>query len=551
MDQLRDSLRRFLADEPYRRLPDDELWARFRDHCEESAFRVILEQVGSRVYARCRAVLGDDSLADEAFQEAFVALFRHRGKMPNYPAAVAWLYETATNTARTHRRWWRRAWRRDRAKAATTPAATAHAAELDVARREQRDALDAALAGLPKQERRAVELVYLEGMTHDEAAEVLGWSRGSVGTYVRRGLDRLRRSLGRREGVALAGLAAVEAALRADPPAVPADRLAMLANGAWLKARAAVVLAESLAGANKVLVVLGACTVAAATGAVVFAWSGRPGPTTRAAASSPTPVETVPQRNLRVFHAEIAPRVADALRGLAVGGGDAVLESAEAYDTRVDCVVALRHRPGWTSRMRLVGDADSRRTRVFFDLAGDGRYKAIDPDRPIVLWRNPLTGREQVIKLADLDRAIAAFDALPRDGRTTAEAAANRDRLRAALARYAGTWYRHGDPAKPAVVELRGGEPYLAWWSDRGPGPFTFGDFGLLRLLPDGQLRGLYVFDSPAGFAADGRRIDFPQTGEWWAREPTGGPGRAGPDPNPPRRAATPEPAAGPPPEPP
>src|SRR5436305_582865 len=163
-------LHRYLTGEPYHRLADDDLWSRFREHRDEAAFRVFLERVGGRIYARCRGVLGDDHLAEEAFQEAFVALLRHRGRLPSYRAAVAWLYQTATNAARqVKRRQWRQE-RRDRRKAQGAPLTTVgDGPDLDAA--HWRSAVAAALVQLPTAQRRAVELVYLEGMTHTEAAE--------------------------------------------------------------------------------------------------------------------------------------------------------------------------------------------------------------------------------------------------------------------------------------------------------------------------------------------------------------------------------------------
>ena len=143
MRDLRTLLRRFLADEPYRRLPDDDLWLRFRDHRDEAAFRVVLEKCGGRIYLRCRGLLGDDAAAEDAFQETFLALFRHRSKLPTYRAAVAWLYETATNKARQAVRTRQRAERRERQKAADAPTTAAPADGAELARWERHTALKA------------------------------------------------------------------------------------------------------------------------------------------------------------------------------------------------------------------------------------------------------------------------------------------------------------------------------------------------------------------------------------------------------------------------
>jgi RNA polymerase sigma factor (sigma-70 family) len=72
-----------------------------------------------------------------------------------------------------------RAIRRDRAKANNTPEQYSSQTTSETIQREEIDAALTALAGLPERQRRALELVYQEGLTHDEAAAVLGWSRGA------------------------------------------------------------------------------------------------------------------------------------------------------------------------------------------------------------------------------------------------------------------------------------------------------------------------------------------------------------------------------------
>jgi RNA polymerase sigma factor (sigma-70 family) len=340
MDQLRDLLRRFLADEPYRRLPDDELWARFRDHREEGAFRVLLERVGGRMYARCRAVLRNDAEAEEAFQEAFCELVRHRAKLPNYRAAAAWLYQTATNKARLQRRWRLRAARRDWKVTAAPRTAQADVDE-DLNRREQQEAVAVALVRLPERERQAVELVYLEGMTHDEAAAALGWSRGSVGKYVQRGLARLRRTLERRGLAAVAGVAAIEAALRAVGGDLSAERLVVLTDAVWARAAAS---GDPTGGwwvpGNRKLVAGLAMCLGLAGGLAWWLPAGpRPAPRPPVAETPQplaVPAETLQARNLRVMQSEVAPQIRAILQGLFPADNPVQVVEVRAWGSEVE-----------------------------------------------------------------------------------------------------------------------------------------------------------------------------------------------------------------------
>jgi RNA polymerase sigma-70 factor (ECF subfamily) len=62
-------------------------------------------------------------------------------------------------------------------------------------RHEELQRLAAALAGLPDEQRRAVELHHLGGLSVEEVAAALGKSESAVGGLLRRGLKRLRESM--------------------------------------------------------------------------------------------------------------------------------------------------------------------------------------------------------------------------------------------------------------------------------------------------------------------------------------------------------------------
>src|SRR5205823_6032841 len=64
--------------------------------------------------------------------------------------------------------------------------------------RELRPLLDQEVSRLPERYRVPVILCYLEGKTYDEIARQLGCSRGTVGTWLARARDLLRRRLTRR-----------------------------------------------------------------------------------------------------------------------------------------------------------------------------------------------------------------------------------------------------------------------------------------------------------------------------------------------------------------
>lgn len=486
------AVRRFVSDECYRRLSDDEVWARFRDHADGDALRQLLERVGGQLTARCRVVTGDPALAEDALQDALVQLVTHRRRIGGYPQAVGWLYRAADRRARMLVRTRRRALRRD--GRAARPEAVADRPPTEA------EAVVAAVAELPERERRAVELVYFAGMSHEQAATALGLGRGAVGKYVSRGLERLRGRLG------------------------PGDAVVVLAAGGMTGDRAAALSAAALAAGTaarvwpKLLVAGGLL----AGGVGWVATREPPPPAARAVA--PTAAESVPDRNLRAFHAEVLPRVLAALRA-AANGGEVGLAAVAAHDTRVDATFTAALRvpggTGWPVRVRYVADADTRRTLFLIDPRGGHQFRRFyrQPDgRPTVFLRDPLLGLRLDLPVAPLAGTVAAFDRLPRDARTAAAGAEFRAAVGAAVAPHLGVWYERGDPARGWRLGWHGDElrfvppPDLGWAQVDGV-PW-------MEVFPDGPAPGQLLFeDRPARFAPGGR-LELSEAATWWSREP-------------------------------
>ena len=82
---------------------------------------------------------------------------------------------------------------------------------------ESQAILQRALEDLPEEYRLPILLHHCEGLTYEEIARILGCPRGTVGTNIHRGLERLRRALSPRLELSDQALAA----LLGGPPANP------------------------------------------------------------------------------------------------------------------------------------------------------------------------------------------------------------------------------------------------------------------------------------------------------------------------------------------
>ena len=157
-------------------LSDGQLLDRFVERRDASAFEAIVERYGPLVWGVCRRVLRDHHDAEDAFQATFLVLARKAASVMPREKLGNWLYGVAFQTAMNARA--TRAKRRVRERPAwemTEPEAVPdeHADEL-------LSRLDREVARLPEKYRLPIVLCELEGKTHRQAAEQLGWPVGTV-----------------------------------------------------------------------------------------------------------------------------------------------------------------------------------------------------------------------------------------------------------------------------------------------------------------------------------------------------------------------------------
>ena len=172
----------------------DEALVALVARAEESALAELYDRIGGTAYGLAHRILRDEALAEDAVQEAFLALWRSAGSfIPERAKASTWLLTLV------HRRavdLVRREQRRRAEPLESAPEPLEGSAE-DVAwLRLERERVQAALAELPDQQREAIELAYYGGYTQSELAERLGEPLGTIKSRMFSGLARLRELLG-------------------------------------------------------------------------------------------------------------------------------------------------------------------------------------------------------------------------------------------------------------------------------------------------------------------------------------------------------------------
>jgi RNA polymerase sigma-70 factor (sigma-E family) len=139
-----------------------------------------------------KVMLGDQSIAEDMVQDAFVGMYRKWSSLQDRDKALGYLRTSVLNACRTAHR---TRTRHDRALLLVPGAdGVVSAEESALVGEANREAL-AALRALPARQREAVVLRHYLGLTEEEAAQAMKVARGTVKSATSRGLSRLARIL--------------------------------------------------------------------------------------------------------------------------------------------------------------------------------------------------------------------------------------------------------------------------------------------------------------------------------------------------------------------
>ncbi len=187
-----------------RSLADEELMQLVRDG-DARAFEVIFDRHGGPAFSLAFRMCGRRTTAEDVVQEAFLSVWRSGGRYDHARGSVrSWVLGVVHNRAVDVVRHGAASEGRDvcderSAERIASPERTdAQAARVEAAH-EVRDAL----AKLPVEQRRVIELAYFGGFTHSQVAEMLELPAGTVKGRMRLGLAKLRVALGDPAGTVL------------------------------------------------------------------------------------------------------------------------------------------------------------------------------------------------------------------------------------------------------------------------------------------------------------------------------------------------------------
>lgn len=162
------------------------------------AFELLVLKYQERIFRLVRRLLGDREQVEDLAQEVFLRAYRSLGSFKGESTFYTWLYKIALNTCRNY---YRSLGRRpegsivDGESLLENMESPVSSPEREALRAELWDSIRTSLESLPPEQREAVVLCDLEGLSYDEMATVIGIPVGTVRSRVFRGRRALQQQL--------------------------------------------------------------------------------------------------------------------------------------------------------------------------------------------------------------------------------------------------------------------------------------------------------------------------------------------------------------------
>jgi len=164
---------------------------------DRDAFQLLFETYKDKVFSLAvYTVGGDRAVADDVTQQIFLKLFTAIRQFRGDSEFTTWLYRLVVNACiderRKRKRWL--PWGETEIVAMKDPAER-KPQEKQFARLEVAEAVQAAIAELKPKFRLPILLKYIEGLSYEEIAGVMGCSKGTVASRLNRGHSQLAKRL--------------------------------------------------------------------------------------------------------------------------------------------------------------------------------------------------------------------------------------------------------------------------------------------------------------------------------------------------------------------
>ncbi|MFN8057804.1 MAG: sigma-70 family RNA polymerase sigma factor [Vicinamibacterales bacterium] len=170
---------------------------------DEAACAELVAEHERMVYQLAFNLLGDHQEALDLSQEVFLSVFRALASFRGQSSLRTWVYRIAVNHARNRQRWWSRRHRAAqvslddhiRHNGDVPSEAVSCLPEVEFDRKQLAARIQSALADLPFEQRTAIVLREIDGLSYDEIGFSLGVAVGTVKSRLARAREALRARL--------------------------------------------------------------------------------------------------------------------------------------------------------------------------------------------------------------------------------------------------------------------------------------------------------------------------------------------------------------------
>jgi len=184
-------------------MPSDEVLIEKTRRGDQAAFQALVEKYQRRIYAVAYGLLGNREDALDAVQEAFIKVYRSLDRFKGKSSFYTWLYRIATNTAidlgrkasRREQIEFREEIEADEEKGDYPVAPTSEDPASALMKKELGDLIEKAIQKLPPEQRTAIVLREIEGLSYREIAKVMRCSQGTVMSRLHYGRKKLQELL--------------------------------------------------------------------------------------------------------------------------------------------------------------------------------------------------------------------------------------------------------------------------------------------------------------------------------------------------------------------